>query len=133
MTRIDYLSPEFVESFPQPMTEGALYVSLMFNSCGHLCCCGCEREVITPLSPAQWSITYNGQDVSLTPSIGSWEIGCKSHYWIRNGSVQWSRQFTMAEIRLNQDRDQVAIENFDTPEPRQRTLWQRVRHLLNGD
>lgn len=130
MTRIDYLSPELVESFPQPMASGTLYVSLMFNSCGHLCCCGCGREVITPLSPAQWSITYNGQDVSLSPSIGNWEIGCKSHYWIKNGRVQWSRQFTQPEIRANQARDRAAIEEINVTAPTSRTLWQRIRDLL---
>ncbi|MDH2356437.1 DUF6527 family protein [Bradyrhizobium sp. SSUT112] len=23
----------------------------------HLCCCGCGREVVTPLTPAQWRLT----------------------------------------------------------------------------
>ncbi|MDH2348718.1 DUF6527 family protein [Bradyrhizobium sp. SSUT77] len=23
----------------------------------HLCCCGCGREVVTPLAPAQWRLT----------------------------------------------------------------------------
>lgn len=130
MTRVEHLSPEVVDSFPRPMSEGTLYVSLVFNSCGHLCCCGCKREVITPLSPAQWSITYDGQDVSLSPSIGSWEIGCKSHYWIKNGRVQWSRQFTQVEIRSNQARDRVAIEKLDVREQKPRPFWQRIRNFF---
>lgn len=133
MTRFDHLSPELVESFPQPMTKGTLYVSLMFNSCGHLCCCGCGREVVTPLSPAQWSITYNGQDVSLSPSVGNWEIGCKSHYWIKNGRVQWGRQFSQSEIRDNQMRDRELIEDLAVLSPRPRTLWQRVWNPITNN
>ena len=133
MTGIDRLSPELVASFPQPMSEGTLYVSLTFNSCGHLCCCGCGREIVTPLSPAQWSITYNGRDISLSPSIGNWEIGCKSHYWIKKGRVQWSRPFTQSEIRDNRARDRAAIERLDVHEPRRLTLWTRIRALFTNE
>lgn len=65
MHRIHMLEPEFAASFPQPMNPGVLYVSIPYLICGHLCCCGCGEEVITPLSPAQWSLTYNGDSVSL--------------------------------------------------------------------
>ncbi|WP_346656932.1 DUF6527 family protein [Streptomyces sp. F001] len=87
------------------MDSGLLYVSIPYRTCGHLCCCGCGHEVVTPLSPAQWSITYDGENVSLTPSIGNWALPCRSHYWIHDGRVRWSRRYSAAEIAQNRDRD----------------------------
>lgn len=58
---------EFVESFPTVMEQAVLYISIPYRTCGHLCCCGCGLEVVTPLSPAQWSVTFDGQNVSLRP------------------------------------------------------------------
>ncbi|MET8021438.1 DUF6527 family protein [Streptomyces decoyicus] len=105
MTAQDTLRPVFTETFPPTMDAGVLYVSIPYRTCGHLCCCGCGHEVITPLSPAQWSISYDGENVSLAPSIGNWELPCRSHYWIHAGRVRWSRRYTAAEIAQNRDRD----------------------------
>ncbi|MDB4872524.1 MAG: hypothetical protein JWL97_3528 [Gemmatimonadales bacterium] len=110
MTRSDSLRPEFAESFPATMDPGVLYISISYRTCGHLCCCGCGQEVVTPLSPAQWSLTYDGQNVSLAPSIGNWGLPCQSHYWIRKGKVYWSRRYSPTEIADNRERDQ---QQFD--------------------
>lgn len=109
---IDLIRGELVESFPQPMLPGLLYVSVAYGTCGHLCCCGCGEEVVTPLSPARWAITYDGESVSLRPSVGNWGLACRSHYWIRNGRVQWSRGFTQKKINSNRARDVVALHNL---------------------
>jgi hypothetical protein len=58
--RVTRILPAFVEHFPSVMEPGVLYVSISYRTCGHLCCCGCGHEVVTPLSPAQWSVTYDG-------------------------------------------------------------------------
>ncbi|MET9929261.1 MULTISPECIES: DUF6527 family protein [unclassified Streptomyces] len=105
MTAVGFLRPEFVESFPAAMEQGVLYISIAYSTCGHLCCCGCGQEVITPLSPAQWSFTYDGENVSLTPSVGNWDLSCQSHYWIRKGKVQWSRWYSPEEVTANRERD----------------------------
>ncbi|MEU8512628.1 DUF6527 family protein [Kitasatospora sp. NPDC048722] len=105
MTAVGFLRPEFAESFPATMEQGVLYISITYSTCGHLCCCGCGQEVITPLSPAQWSFTYDGENVSLTPSVGNWALPCRSHYWIRKGAVQWSRRYSPDEVAENRERD----------------------------
>lgn len=105
MTAVDVLRPAFVESFPATMDRGVLYISIPYRTCGHLCCCGCGQEVITPLSPAQWSFTYDGENVSLTPSAGNWALPCQSHYWLRKGKVHWSHRYSAAEIADNRERD----------------------------
>lgn len=105
MTAVNFLRPAFADSFPAAMEPGTLYVSIQYRTCGHLCCCGCGQEVITPLSPAQWSFTYDGENVSLAPSVGNWALPCQSHYWICKGKVRWSRPYSPAEIADNRERD----------------------------
>ncbi|MFH9405198.1 DUF6527 family protein [Streptomyces sp. NPDC017638] len=100
-----------------------------YRTCGHLCCCGCGEEVVTPLSPAQWSLTYDGESVSLTPSIGNWSLSCRSHYWIRAGRVHWSHRYSAAEIDQNRDRDRRLLAR-NTRDPRPRRWVSRVRHHL---
>jgi hypothetical protein len=110
MTEITHLRPKLVTSFPTSMEHGVIYVSVEYNSCGHLCACGCGREVITPLSPAQWTITYDGENISLRPSIGSWSLPCRSHYFVERGRVRWARDFTVHEIARNRLRDRTLLE-----------------------
>ncbi|WP_395297167.1 DUF6527 family protein [Kitasatospora hibisci] len=118
MTTQDTLRPVFTETFPPRMEPGMLYVSIPYRTCGHLCCCGCGNEVVTPLSPAQWSLTFDGENVSLSPSIGNWSLPCQSHYWIREGRIRWSRRYSAAEIDQNRARDRRLLDLETTvPEP----------------
>lgn len=64
-------------------------MSMKYAICGHLCACGCGEKVITPLSPKQWKIAYNGEDVTLYPSIGNYAFACQSHYFLTNGNIIW--------------------------------------------
>ncbi|WP_439897479.1 DUF6527 family protein [Cupriavidus taiwanensis] len=63
---------------------------------------------MTPLTPSDWSLTFNGESVSLWPSIGSWNLPCQSHYVIKANKVleagPWSRKQIEAEVR----RDRIA-------------------------
>lgn len=88
-SRISELRPLFVEQFPDDFESGILYVSMKYAICGHLCACGCGEKVITPLSPKQWKIAYNGEDVTLYPSIGNYAFACQSHYFLTNGNIIW--------------------------------------------
>ena len=103
---------EFVEHIPERIEYGVLYVSIEFDTAIHVCACGCGIEVVTPLSPADWSMIYDGRSVSLTPSIGNWEFPCKSHYWIRRGKVEWSTRYTdkkIEEVRTKDRRDRERL------------------------
>ena len=81
---ITQLQHRFVDGFPDRLQPGVLYISIEFASMSHLCCCGCGREVITPLSPKDWKFTYDGASVSVHPSIGNWSLPCRSHYIIQS-------------------------------------------------
>lgn len=85
------MNHKFVEFIPEKIDENILYISIEYNVAKHLCPCGCKDEIVTTLSPKGWSMHYNGETVSLSPSIGNWTHKCKSHYYIKNDKVQWLR------------------------------------------
>lgn len=107
MKKLHAIRHEFVQSFPSPMENGVLYISVQYKSMGHLCCCGCGKKVITPLSPTGWRMTFDGKSVSIAPSIGSWNLDCRSHYWIVSNQVEWAGSFSdeMIEEVFARDRD----------------------------
>jgi hypothetical protein len=105
MSRIDRLVAQHVEVIPEDILPGTLYVSERYRTATHLCCCGCGREVVTPLNPAKWRIREVDGQVSLSPSIGNWEFPCRSHYWIAAGRVDWAGAFSQDRIRAVQLRD----------------------------
>ncbi len=102
MNRMDPLNHKFVHYIPEDLVEGVLYVSIPFVTAMHLCCCGCGNEVVTPLNPDGWHMTFDGESVSLFPSIGSWSLPCQSHYWIQRNQVWWARHFPKYETKAGQ-------------------------------
>lgn len=106
------LEHQFVESFPDALKPGVLYVSLEYGSVAHSCCCGCGEEVVTPLTPTDWKITYDGEAVTLHPSVGNWTLPCRSHYVIRHGKVIEALPWTDAEVAAERDRDRRAKANY---------------------
>lgn len=128
MTRIAFLQASFVDAFPATMDPAVLYISIPYRTCGHLCCCGCGQEVITPLSPAQWSFTYDGENISVSPSVGNWALPCQSHYWIHKGNVRWSRRYSPWEIAANRQCDGRELARHDG-EPATRPLRKARRRL----
>lgn len=103
-----HLEHKFVDEVPEQLGAGFLYVSMRYATVVHLCCCGCEREVVTPLSPAQWRLTFDGECVSLHPSIGSWALPCRSHYIITNGRVIEASSWSDEEVEYGLARDKRA-------------------------
>lgn len=93
------LKHKFVDKIPDIIEEGTLYISIPFETAIHKCCCGCGNEVVTPLSPKQWSLTFDGESISLYPSIGSWNLKCQSHYFIRKNVVVWAMTYSKSKIR----------------------------------
>jgi hypothetical protein len=81
---------KFVEFMPEKLGPGVIYVSLRFALVSHQCACGCGEEVVTPLSPKDWQLIFNGETVSLYPSIGNWKFRCRSHYWIDQNRAVWA-------------------------------------------
>jgi hypothetical protein len=143
------LKHEFVRLIPEALEEGTLYISVEFATASHKCFCGCGHKVVTPLAPAGWELTFNGESVSLYPSIGNWSLTCRSHYWIEDGRVRWAPQWSDEEVRAGRARDgrdreryyesrrRTTIEEPDsrgsepTGEKPQGCLWQWLRRLFS--
>lgn len=103
---------ELVELMPPVLEEGVVYVSLEYGTVIHKCVCGCGNKVVTPLSPAGWQITFDGESISLDPSIGNWSFPCQSHYWIINSSVRHARKWNKSEITKGRMQDAKAWKRF---------------------
>ena len=115
MNRMPALTHKFVEYIPDNLIDGTVYVSIAFATVAHKCCCGCGNEVITPLSPTDWKLIFNGESISLYPSIGNWSFPCKSHYWIENNKVSWAPRWSREKIDTGRANDSLAKEKyFDT-------------------
>jgi len=83
---------------PQELKPGVLYVSEEFGAAAHLCPCGCGAKIRTPLGPTDWTLEETDSGPTLWPSVGNWQQTCQSHYWIYEGEVIWSIEFTPGEI-----------------------------------
>lgn len=112
MARLTRIAHSFVEHVPTSLEEGTLYVSVEFGTAVHLCCCGCGSEVVTPLTPVDWKLVYDGEAISLDPSIGNWSFACRSHYWIERNRVHWARSWSDEEIAENREADRISKTRF---------------------
>jgi hypothetical protein len=101
------LKYKFVEFIPNDLADDVLYISVNFGSAIHKCCCGCGREVVTPLAPTGWKLTFDGESVTLYPSIGNWSFPCRSHYWIRNGKIEWAEDWSDLKIKREKEKDEL--------------------------
>jgi len=108
------LAHEFVEFIPNVLEDGKIYVSMEYATVVHKCCCGCGKEVVTPLSPTDWKLIFNGKAISLHPSVGNWSFPCRSHYWIRDNTVMWAEQWSQARIDANRAHDRWMKERYFT-------------------
>jgi hypothetical protein len=103
---------EFVDYIPDDLGDGVVYVCIQFATAVHKCCCGCGREVVTPLSPTDWKFIFDGETISLDPSIGNWSFPCQSHYWIRHDKVVPARRWSRHEIEAGRTHDRYAKETY---------------------
>jgi len=126
--RVTHLAPMFIEQRPEVLEEGVLYISVSFRTTVHLCCCGCGNEVWLPIRPTRWRFTYDGEAVSLSPSVGNWSFACKSHYWIRNGRIDWAAAWSNEQIEAGRRRTRARDAELAAAGKGKARWWQRFRH-----
>jgi len=106
------LKPNFVEFIPDVILDDVLYISMKYKTVRHKCVCGCGNIVITPITPNDWWLKYNGNGVTLKPSIGNWGFPCRSHYWITNNEIIWAEEWTDKEVKINRKNDYDLKESY---------------------
>jgi hypothetical protein len=106
------LQHRFVENIPDEVEEGILYISLPYCIAIHKCVCGCGNDVSTPISPTGWELTFDGETVSLYPSIGNWSYQCQSHYFITKSRIRNSLKWTDTEIRKGRKNEAEEMKKY---------------------
>ena len=106
------LEHKFVKSVPRVLEPGILYISLDYGTAVHSCCCGCGEEVVTPITPTDWNLTFDGVSISLSPSVGNWNLKCRSHYFVRKGKVINAGSWSKTRIDEEWERNKRAKEEF---------------------
>ncbi len=132
MERIKLLKVHYL---PKELEEGFLYVSNEFGVAGHLCPCGCKNKIITPLDPTEWSFKEVNDKPTLFPSIGNWQLPCKSHYWITDGVIEWSYQWSKVQIiegrEAEEEKRKLYYDNLENKHNKQ-SLFKRFINFVFG-
>ncbi|MQW02796.1 hypothetical protein GHK45_02820 [Sinorhizobium meliloti] len=111
---------ERVHYIPKVLEPGVLYLAEEFDVAAHLCACGCGTKVTTPLGPTEWQVTEVEAGPSVWPSIGSWQLPCRSHYVIAGGQTHWAGQWSDERIRAGREAEQRRREAFYATRARDR-------------
>lgn len=106
------LTHKFVKNVPDKLEDGIIYISLDYNMAIHKCCSGCGMEVATPLSPTDWKLIYDGETISLYPSIGNWSLPCRSHYWITKDEVKWAPKWSRKQVKEGREEEVLDKDEY---------------------
>ena len=110
------LEHSFVRNIPRELAPGVLYISMDYATAVHSCCCGCGERVVTPFTPTDWRMTFDGESISLHPSVGNWNQKCRSHYVIRRSRVFEAGPWSEAQVEAERHRDKRAkAEHYGKP------------------
>lgn len=96
---------EWVDDMPSILEPGIVYIAVRHRLTEHVCACGCGEEVSLPLGRSEWKLAYDGESISLWPSIGNWRLPCKSHYLIRESNTVWCNRWNEREILAGREKD----------------------------
>jgi hypothetical protein len=130
------ISLAHVEFLPRDLREGVLYVSEEYAVAGHLCACGCGNKVIVPLGPAEWKFREKDGLPTLWPSIGNWQLPCRSHYMITEGQIDWAGSWSKEEVERGRQAEQVRREAYydqlqqERHVPWWQATWNRILRLF---
>lgn len=134
---IEQLRPVLVTTVPAQPERGVLYISVEYATTLHLCVCGCGHEVVLGISPRDWRLCWDGETVTLDPSVGNWSFPCQSHYFIRHNRIvrsgRWGdEQIARGRARYAAERQQAtpsdeSIDRVVVPVGSWLRRWMRKR------
>jgi hypothetical protein len=106
------IKPRFVKFIPEDVKDDVLYISIPYGTAIHKCACGCGETVVTPIRPTDWTLIWNGEKVTLDPSIGNWSLPCKSHYLIIENKIVWATRWSRMKIEASREKDKIAKARY---------------------
>ena len=93
------IRPEYVINIPAELEENVIYISKEYSGSAHNCLCGCKSRIFLPINQPDhsfelfrtygWNLIENQKGISFTPSIGNYNLPCKSHYIITNNKANF--------------------------------------------
>lgn len=133
MSQITTIKLVRVEYIPKRLEPGVLYVAEKFGAAVHLCACGCGWKVSTPLAPTEWALEETAEGPSLTPSIGNWQLPCRTHYWIRDGNIVWAEAWTPEQVAAGWEAEERRRREYYEARARKKaSLPRRCWHWLKS-
>ena len=108
----DIIKHNFVEFIPDIVEQGILYISIPYATATHKCACGCGEIVVTPITPTDWDIIWNGDSITIRPSIGNWSLPCRSHYFIEKNRIIWAGKWSQSKIKKGRKKDKTAKKRY---------------------
>ena len=79
-----------------------------------------------PLARSEWRIVYDGDTVSIRPSIGNWRLPCKSHYLILENRTIWCVSWTAEEISAGRKEDRTERQRDMRRRRAERSWWRQA-------
>jgi hypothetical protein len=123
---------EYVQYIPKQLQPGTLYVAKEFGAVAHLCPCGCGSKIRTPIGPTEWKLIINNNRPTLNPSVGNWQLECKTHYWIFNGEVIWAPQWTDERIEKGRKiENKKRLEYYTLLSSRDHIFFRKLRGVID--
>lgn len=123
---MDEIALQRVTYVPKELVQGILYVSEEFQVAVHLCACGCRSKITTPLGPAEWTLKEQDGRPSLSPSIGNWQLPCRTHYVISKGQIRWAGKWTDEKIRAGRQKEELKRAAYYDSIGRNHGWWDRI-------
>ncbi len=102
---VDDIQSILVEDPPDRVEAGLLY---LIGDAGQWwlailqCPCGCSADIQLPMSVGAdpcWRVSGSNDKPSLWPSVHR-TIGCRSHFFLRRGKIEWCRDLQASLSRL---------------------------------
>jgi len=136
MQKLTQIKLAKVHYVPKVLEPGILYVSEEFGAALHLCACGCGSKVSTPLGPTDWILKETSAGPTLSPSVGSWQLPCKSHYYIYKGTIEWCGEWSTEQILTGRQAEEKRHKAYFAKRARKRggparRAWKWVRSLFD--
>jgi hypothetical protein len=121
-----------VEFIPKALEPGVLYAADEYDIAAHLCACGCGTKVTTPLGPTEWRVTEKNGLPTLSPSVGNWQLPCRSHYLIIAGKTHWAGQWSEAQVKAGRGAEELRRAAYYAARGAEQSLWARFWKWLKG-